>query len=54
MVFRNRKGLPKSKLVILEIYLDVYAIYLKITECKMLPLVLDLCTYLQIINLYHN
>ena len=34
--------------MISKIYSDVYAIYLKVTKhnlCKILPLALDLCTY---------
>ena len=49
MVFR--KGLPKSTLVILEISLDIYAIYLKITECKILPLVL-IFVFICILSIY--
>ena len=37
----------KSKIGISEIHSDIYAIYLKILKYKMLPLVLNLCTYLQ-------
>ena len=45
-VFKN-EGLSKSKIVISEVYLDVYAIYSKITKYKILPLALDPCNYLQ-------
>ena len=46
MVLFKKEGLSKSKIVISEIYLHVYAIYLKITKHKTLPLALDLFTYL--------
>ena len=47
MVVFKKEILSKSKIVISEIYSDVYAIYLKVTQHNTLPLALDLCTYLQ-------
>ena len=47
MVLFKRKALSKSKIVLSEIYSHVYAIYLKISKHKTIPLALDLFTYLQ-------
>ena len=43
----EKEGLSMSKTVISEIYLGIYVIYIITTKYKTLPLVLDLCTYLQ-------
>ena len=47
MVVFKKEDLSKSKLVVLEIYSNVYAIYLETTKYKTLPLAFDLCAYLQ-------
>ena len=52
MVMFKKEGLSKSKIVISEIYSDVYTIYLKITKHKTLTLVLDSCIYLQDYQFY--
>ena len=50
VVFKN-EGLLKSKIVISEIYSDVYT---KITKHRTLLLALDLYTYLQNYQLYYK
>ena len=47
MVVFKKEGLSKSEIVTLEIYSDIYTIYLNITKHKTLPLAFDLCTCLQ-------